>query len=137
MDGTAEDQAGKKIPSEAEKLNECKCQNFNEWVERLITLLFPQFICHFKAYRWILIILGVLQVYFCFNLILSNKSKGKKKECKVTQEARVWASGRVFPSAPPVMCWRSCSVSAELLPVEKVAYLRSFNQKNPEKFLQT
>lgn len=122
----------KKIASEAEKLNEWKCQNFNARVKRLITSLFPQFICHFKAYRWILITLDVLRVYFCFNLILSNKSKGKKKEFEVTQGARVWASGRVFPSVPPVMCWRSCSGSTEHLPVEKVAYLRSFNQKNPE-----
>lgn len=51
--------------------------------------------CHFKACRWILMILDVLWIYFWFNLLLSNKVKGKKKEFNVAQGARV--SDRVFP----------------------------------------
>lgn len=78
-------------------------------------------------------ILDVLRVYFCFSLLLSNKSKGKKKEFKVTRGARVWVNVRVLPHAPFMMCWRSCSAKVEHLPVEKMAYLRSFNQKKKKK----
>lgn len=64
---------------------------------------------------------------------LATKAKGKKKEFKVTRGARVWVSGRVPPRALPVMRWRSCSASAEHLPVEKVAYLTSFNREKNKK----